>query len=248
MVCVYSEIALAAEAALKADYERFVLEQPATLTAEEREAIRRLAMDIPALWRAPTTSAADRQAIIRQLVERIIVTVQGEAEQVDIQVHWVGGHGTRATLLRPVVRLEQLSYSPHLRERIAALHAQGYESAAIARAVNAEGWRPAKRCGTFNAGMIRSLLARQGRRTPQRCCSDDVPREADEWTLAELAHALDMPQATLYTWLRQGQLKARQDTGLGHPIWLVHADGAELARLRSKRTVAQTGPWPEATD
>jgi hypothetical protein len=52
-----------------------VAEQPATLSREEREAIRRLATDLPTLWHAETTTAADRQAIIRQLVERIVVTV-----------------------------------------------------------------------------------------------------------------------------------------------------------------------------
>ena len=240
------EEALAAEAALKADYERFLVEQPAMLSGQERKAIRRLATDIPALWQAPTMSAADRQAIIRQLVERVLVTVQGSSEKVDVQIHWVGGHGTQATLIRPVARLDQLSYYPQLRARVAALHAQGYDSAAITRTLNAEGWRPAKRCETFNAEMVRSLLVRQGLRSPCRYCSVEVPRGSDEWTLAELAHALDMPQPTLYVWLRRGELKARQDTALGHPIWLVHADATELARLQSKRTAAGTGRRPEA--
>lgn len=240
------EETLAAEATLKADYERFLLEQPAMLSAQERETIRRLATDIPALWQAPTTRAADRQAIIRQLVERVLVTVQGETEKVDVQIHWVGGHGTQATLIRPVARLDQLSYYPPLRARVATLHAQGYDGAAIARTLNAEGWRPAKRCERFNAEMVRSLLVRQGLRTQRRCCSVAVPRGTDEWTLAELAYALDRPQPTLYVWLRRGQLKARQDTSLGHPIWLVHADAAELARLQSKRTAAGTGQHAEA--
>jgi hypothetical protein len=71
------EEALEAAAQLKADYRRFVAAQPATLSREEREAIRRLATALPTLWHAETTTAADRQAIIRQLVERIVVTVQG---------------------------------------------------------------------------------------------------------------------------------------------------------------------------
>ena len=102
------EEALTAEAALRADYERFQAEQPAILSAAERAAIRQLASDIPALWRAPTTTPADRQAIIRQLVERVVVTVQGQSEIVEVQVHWFGGDGTQATLIRPVARWEQL--------------------------------------------------------------------------------------------------------------------------------------------
>jgi DNA invertase Pin-like site-specific DNA recombinase len=102
------EAALAAEATLQADYARFQAEQPPVLTADERAAIRRLATDIPTLWHASTTTAADRQAIVRQLVERVVVTVQGESERVDAQIHWFGGHGTQTTLIRPVARLDQL--------------------------------------------------------------------------------------------------------------------------------------------
>ena len=105
------EEALATEATLQADYARCQAEQPPVLTAEERAAIRRLATEIPALWQAPTTTAVDRQAIVRQLVERVVVTVRGESERVDVQMHWFGGHGTQATLSRPVARLDQLSYT-----------------------------------------------------------------------------------------------------------------------------------------
>lgn len=241
------EEALAAEVALKADYERFLSEQPATLSAEERAAIRRLASDIPALWRAPTTTAADRQAIIRQVVERVIVTVLGESEQVEVQVHWLGGHGTHAPLSRPVARLDQLSYYPQLMTRVAALHSEGHQATAIARLLNAEGWRPAKRCETFNGAMVQSLLVRLGRRTPHRTPATAVLREADEWTLAELSHRLDMPPPTLYRWLRRGLLNARQITQQSHPLWLIWADAAELERLQSRRAAARNGPWPATT-
>jgi len=68
------EAGLAAEATVQAEYARFLAQQPVPLSGQEREAIRRLAADIPALWQAPTTTAADHQAIIRQLVERAVVT------------------------------------------------------------------------------------------------------------------------------------------------------------------------------
>lgn len=241
------EEALASEAELKADYEHFLTEQPARLSAEERTAIRRLAQDIPALWRAATTTAADRQAIIRYLVERVIVTVQGESEQVEVQVHWVGGHGTQATLTRPVARLDQLSYYPQLMARVAALHAEGHRGTVIARFLNAEGWHPAKRCEVFNGAMVQSLLVRLGLRSPPRISAPEVARQADEWTLAELSHRLDMPPATLYRWLCRGLLKARQVTQQSHPLWLIQADAAELVRLQARRAVARNESWPAAT-
>jgi Recombinase/Recombinase zinc beta ribbon domain len=226
------EEALANEERLKADYRRFLASQPVTLSASEREAVRRLASDLPALWHAETTTAADRQAIIRQLVERVVVTVQGESEQVELEIHWIGGHRTQTRRRRPVARLDQLSYYPALLARAAALHQQGLSRGAIAEALNAEGWRPAKRRQTFTADMVRSLLVRQGLST-SKARPRSVTHEADEWTLPALAYTLAMPHPTLYAWLRKGYLQARYDQHSGQ--WLIRAETSELQRLRALR-------------
>jgi len=236
------EEALAAEEQLKADHRRFLAEQPATLSATEREAIRRLASDLPALWQAETT-AADRQAIIRQLVERVVVTVQGESEQVDLQVHWMGGHRTQTRRRRPVARLDQLSYYPDLLARAAALRQEGLGRGAIAAVLNAEGWRPAKRRKTFTADMVGSLLVRQGLSSPT-ARPRSVAREADEWTLPELAYTLEIPHPTLYAWLRKGHLQARRDAMSRQ--WLIWANEGELQRLRALRQAPRVWKRPLA--
>ena len=41
------------------------------------EQIRELARDLPTLWDAPTTTTADRQQVIRFLVERVEVENEG---------------------------------------------------------------------------------------------------------------------------------------------------------------------------
>jgi hypothetical protein len=229
------EEALNAEAALNADFAALLREQPACLSTEQQEAIRRLATDIPALWHAATTTASERQTIVRQLMERVIVTVQGESERVDIQIHWKGGHATAATITRPVARLDQLSYYPQLAARVVTLHGQGHTNAAIAQLLNDEGWRPAKRCQCFNASMVNEMRVRLGLRTRQCTPGTTVRRLANEWTLGELAHQLDMPLPTLYNWLRRGQFKARKVMSQSHRLWLVQTTEEDLQRLRSLR-------------
>lgn len=239
------EQALAAEATLQAEYARFQAQQPARLSTQEQAAIRQLAEDIPTLWRASSTTAADRQAIIRQVVERVIVTVQGETEKVELQVHWIGGHGTRATLNRPVARLEQLSYYPQLLQRVAQLHHQGLKGTAIAGVLNAEGWRPAKRCDRFNGAMVGQLLQRQGLRSVQRSPTALVARHVDEWTLSELSHHLAIPQPTLYAWLCQGRLQGRRASSNGHQLWLIHASDTALKQLLAWRNRPRTWHRPQ---
>jgi len=53
----------------------------------------------------------------------------------------------------------------------------------------------------------------------------------DEWWPAELVHTLGIPRGSLYHWISQGLVRARQ---LDEPLhrWVVWADETELERLR----------------
>ncbi|WP_284347523.1 zinc ribbon domain-containing protein [Rhodovastum atsumiense] len=93
------ETALAAEQALQAEHDRELARQPARLQATEMEAIRHLAEDVPALWRAPTATAADRQMITRLMLEQVAVRVDGNSEHVELACDWAGGPQTHHTLI-----------------------------------------------------------------------------------------------------------------------------------------------------
>jgi hypothetical protein len=85
------EAALAAEAALRDEHARFVARAPAHLTPAEQAAIRDLAADVPDLWHAPTTTAAERKEIARLLLDRVEVTVIDNSEQRSSVPGSVGG-------------------------------------------------------------------------------------------------------------------------------------------------------------
>lgn len=241
------EETLAELESLTREYEQVQHQQPSPLSGEERHVIRRLANDIPSLWCASTTTPADRQAIVRLMLERVIVTVIDNTEKVNVEYHWAGGHRTRTQLIRPVGRIEQLSYYPALLARVAALHKEAPNAVQIARVLNEEGWRPAKRRATFNAAMVSTLLSRQGLHygSSKQQVAHTIQRNPDEWTLKELARELEMPEMTLYTWLRKGRLNARQEKQTGRSIWLVQADKAERERLRTLRNLPRM--WAKQT-
>ena len=136
-------------------------------------------------------------------------------------------------MVRPVARLEQLSYYPQLCARAQQLAADGLTMAAIAARLNAEGYRPPKRREQFGAQGIRALLQRLGVRTrhTQQRRRPAPGSQPDEWGLRELAHALAMPHVTLYAWLKRGWLTARREPR-PPSRWIVWADAAEQGRLR----------------
>ncbi|WP_434599954.1 hypothetical protein [Streptomyces sp. A5-4] len=79
------------------------------------------------------------------MIETVRVTVIGDSERVTVQVVWAGGHRTDGEIIRPVGRLDQLSYYPQLAARARELAAAGRSAREIAQILNEEGFRPPKR-------------------------------------------------------------------------------------------------------
>jgi len=188
------EKALAEQARLEAEHERVKRARKEAPSAAELAAIRDLSQDLPALWRAETTTQAERQTIVRLLVERVLVEVVGATGKVRVECHWHGGVHTTHELTRPIARIATPSTYAALTGRAAELRREGLECARIAEILNAEGWRPAKRRNTFNAQMVHHLLLKSGaetikyrRRLPQ------IERLENEWTTRELAEEIGMP-------------------------------------------------------
>jgi DNA invertase Pin-like site-specific DNA recombinase len=224
------EAALADRQRLGEEYDRFTASRPRTLTPAERSQIRALAADVPAIWHAPTTTDADRKQLIRHLVERVRAEVLATSEKVNIQVIWAGGHRTTGQISRPVACLTQLSYYPQLAGRARELADARLSLAQIADRLNAEGFRPPKRCQAFTANAVSDLLRVAGARRP-RIPAHRPPLAGHEWWLRDLAGHLAMSPITLDSWVRRGWA-----TGYLHPaikLIVVRADPAEVERLRT---------------
>jgi DNA invertase Pin-like site-specific DNA recombinase len=236
------EAALAEQVRLTAEHERFRRERPQSPNPAELAAIRQLTTDLPALWRAPTTTNEERQTIVRLLLERVLLTVVDNSEQVRLECHWHGGSRTTHMLVRPVARVKALSTYAALLARATDLHRAGNGFASIAAILNQETWRPPKRRDTFNAPMVRRLLTTAGVIEPNPRGPRALPeRQADEWTIRELAAELGLPQPTLYNWVRAGHLRSRSVSAGASSAKLVTADAATITRLKTIR--ATPPPW-----
>jgi len=200
-----------------------------------------LASDVPGLWRAATTGAAERQQLVRLLVERVVVTVQGESENVAVVIEWAGGQGSRHVLRRPVRRYEQLEGHAALLSRIKELRGEGLSLAEVAERLNEEGHRPPKRRATYNGAMVAGLLGRSQRSGPRpKAVSAGGQLGEHEWLLSDLARELQMPGVTLHRWRRVGWVCGRKlAVPGGH--WALWADEEERERLRRLRAHLAAG-------
>jgi hypothetical protein len=229
---------LEAQRQLQEDYRRFVAEQPRPLSATERENILRLAKDIPALWHSSSTTMTECKEIVRQIVERVVVENEGNSERLRVSIEWVGGSETKGMVIRPVSKMERLSYYPELCERVRELVGQELSVGKIAETLGREGYRPPKQTGKLGRQAVNEVLQRLGLRVVRRRGPRDFgaggPAE-EEWWLAELARELRMPGGTLHGWIRRGWVEARKQESSGR--WIVRADEAEVKRLKRLRSV-----------
>jgi DNA invertase Pin-like site-specific DNA recombinase len=213
---------------LEEQHGRFQREQPETLTPDEQERIRKLAGDVPTLWNAAGTKDADRKAVLREIIDRVVINIEGESEWVEAWVHWAGGRQTYTRFLRPVSRITQLSTGKRLLERVRELLSERVSAPKIADRLNAEGLRTSRGL-PFNEGRVRMLMVRHGLRSArQRHKSSSCTLGKDEWFIPDLVHKLHVGYHTIYQWRLGGQIEGRKGED---GRWIVTADETTCRRL-----------------
>ena len=223
---------LQAQQALEEEYHRFLQQQPRRLTSEERDTIRQLAADIPALWNAPLTTAADRKDIIRQVVERVEVEAQGTSEQVRVRITWAGGAETEDWLVRPIARYTDRSDYARLCARVQELATAGWSLEAIARQLEDDGYPPLRSKQHWSSVSVQTLRRQLGLGNTHQHGQSREALGPDDWWGRELAERLGVSRNSLFYWIEHGRVRARKESG-GRHRWIVWADATELERLQA---------------
>ena len=233
--------ALEDEERIKRDYSRQQAGWQTPLPDEQKQAIRRLTQDIPALWHAEETQPKERQEIVRAVIEKIVARVEGESERVAVEVYWAGGDRTSAVVQRPVQGWRQLSYYDELIDEIAQLFEAGNSDAQISEQLNEQGYRTAEARPFTRAALTSLRYNLEMRRTHSRKPTKIVALAEDEWTVVELATALKMPTASLYNWIKSHKVQAEKRAVQKREVWVITANQAELKRLEDLRRRGKRG-------
>jgi DNA-binding NarL/FixJ family response regulator len=223
---------LRAHRELQEAYERFQQDEPKVLTLAEQDAIRRLAADVPAIWHAATTTDTERKGILRQILDKVVIQIEGQSEWIEARLHWAGGHETYTRFRRPVAKLTQLSEWPELQQHILALKAEGRTAQEIAEQLNREG-RTSPHLKPFTASTIRAALSRRGLTEVRRGTSaEPIALIEGERFASELARELGVRPQIVYAWIKSGRLSGRQAGGV-QGRWIVRADASVMAILKA---------------
>jgi DNA invertase Pin-like site-specific DNA recombinase len=230
------EEALARERELKEEYDRFCGQALPQLSADDEARIANLASDIPALWHSATTTNADRKAIVRCLVERVVVIADRESEHTVAAIQWMGGFESRLEFVRRVRDYTRLADHNQLLKRLSELHSDGKTAEQAADVLNAEGFHPVIPRRAFNRNIVRNLLLKLGLHSER---NDGAQLGPHEWWIRDLASEIGMPWQTLRDWATKGWAHGRQTNV--EKLWVIWADRDEVKRLRKLRTAKPQG-------
>jgi hypothetical protein len=151
-----------------------------------------------------------------------------------VDITWAGGHRTSGRAVRPVGRLDQLSYYPALLETVTRLAGEGRNSRQIAGTLNAAGYRPPKRTAVFTGQQVRNIISKHAIRENAKgrpAVLTDL--DPGEWSVPGLSAELGMPTASIYNWIYRGWITARRAPGGRN--WIITADEQQMRELRERR-------------
>jgi DNA invertase Pin-like site-specific DNA recombinase len=214
------------------EYHRWQAQRAVALGPAEREWVLALGSELPRVWRAPTTTAADRKQFARLVIQTVLLDAERAPGQVWLQINWQTGATSEHWLTRPVGCYDQHPHREVLEERVRHLVlVDECGDDEVAAALNAEGFRNAHD-GAFTAPAVKHLRARL-ELPAARVCGPHPERWADgSYSIEGLAAVLGAYPGTIYKWLREGRLQGRQHAP--RCPWHLFVTDDQLADLRTR--------------
>lgn len=229
---LWEEKLRALEAAEQA-YTTWRREQQIEITAEDRHEILTIGENLPGVWRAPTTTMADRKHLLRLMVTEVIADQRRLPGKLWFQINWQTGASSVHEVVRYGVSYHQYVDGAQIEQRIRQLHTAQKTDQQIAETLNTEGYRTT-RGEPFRLQNIWHLRQRW-----QLACVKvgDMSADGLRWndgtyTIRGVMQALAVSKATVHCWLKQGRIQGIQ---LGpYMPWRFQLTPTEIETLRAQ--------------
>ena len=203
---------------LEREYALLPKQAALSLTAAQREQIRNLSHDLPAVWHAPTTTFAQRKQLLRWLIKDVTLSKRGNV--IDVAIRWQTEALTRLAIPRYKMSWEERQTSPQVVDRVRELSAT-HTNAQIAAVLNEEGER-AGMGGSFTVSKIEWI--RYAYHIPAGCperpkAAPTGQRGDGRYSARAAAELLNVDVSTIAEWCKTGRLESVRSTTLG-PRWI----------------------------
>ena len=204
--------------------------QPDVLTPEERDDFLALGPQLPAMWRQPGMDRAHKKALLRCLIDKVILH-RTAPERIDVRIVWRGGEVSEFQVEPRVYALHALSRGTEMQARILELARQGLTDAEAAEVLTGEGYRSPRSSHV----LVRTVQVFRQRHRILRGASRTHPRHIPGWlTMSELARRVQVPRCWLERRIWNGTIAVARDTAAKRYLFPdIEETIAALQRLKS---------------
>jgi DNA invertase Pin-like site-specific DNA recombinase len=203
--------------------------RPVALAADQRAAFLALGQRLPALWQQPVLTRARRKALLRCLIDKVVLHRMAP-DRIAVRIVWRGGETSSLAVETTVGALADLSRHAEMEACILELASAGVDDTAIAERLTAEGHRSPLRSyvlrSTVQAIRLRHRILASRRQSHPR-------RVAGHLTVVQLAERLQVARHWVYDRIHNGTIAMTRDAQTG--CYLFPDTANTLARFEKLR-------------
>ena len=214
--------------------------RPDTIDPRLRAKVVSLGQRLPGLWADPKVSRAHRKALLRCLIDKVVLRRRAR-DQVAVRIVWRGGAVSEFEVTMPVNTLTSLSRYAEMEARVLDLAQTGIEDDMIAHTLTAEGHHSAQHGTALLPSTVRHIRLQHGlKRVPVQTRWPRVPG----WlTVTSIAARLQLPEKWLRDRLRAGAIQTVREPS-GRYLFPDSEGTLEALRQLRARAVKQVDLMP----
>ena len=181
------------------------------LAPERRAAFLDIGRTLPDLWQTDVLAQPQRKALLRCLIDKVIVH-RAPRDEVQTRIVWKGGATTTFAVPVTVGAFADLQGAAAMEQQILSLFATGHTDEAIATQLTQQGYRSPQRPQVLPS-TVRTIRLKHGRMQQRH---QSHPRQvAGYLTVPQLARRLGVSPHWLYDRLANGRIQLAKDPATG---------------------------------
>src|SRR5215217_3158677 len=174
-----------------------------------------LGQRLPELWADPSVSREHRQALLRCLIDKVVLRRAGR-DSAEVRIVWRGGETTELKVLLPVNAVAALPRYGEMEQQVLALARAGFDDVEIARQLTAEGHRSSRCATVFPSTVQRIHLQHRLKPPPKQTRWAKIPGRL---SVPEVAAHLGVTTNWVSSRIYRGVIRVERDTISGRHLF-----------------------------
>ncbi len=180
---------------------------PLKITAELKEAFTQIGKKLPQIWSAGTLSRTHKKALLRCLIDKVIIH-RARRDLIHTRIVWKGGATSSFDIPITVGSLAELYNIEQMEKKIVQLSQQGKRDEQIAKELSAQGFR-SPMSNHLLPSTVQIIRLKHGIMQKR---SQSHPRQiAGYLTVPQIGKFLNIPNHWIYHQINKGVIHAKRD-------------------------------------